>query len=91
MEFRDTLIQNPIINQKLEKQKSEKKIEKEISLEEDRILLMQEIYKIFFKNCLDLDLITYQQLIYIEVQHLIVSYALGIPVGTTKILSSQLY
>ena len=60
MEFRDTLIQNPIINQKLEKQKSEKKIEKEISLEEDRILLMQEIYKIFFKNCLDLDLITYQ-------------------------------
>ncbi len=49
---------------------------------------MQEIYKIFFKECFESDFITYQQLIYIEIQHLIVSYALGIPVGTTKTLNS---
>lgn len=39
----------------------------EFSEKEERCLLMQEIHKIFFKECLNQELITQEQLIYIEI------------------------
>lgn len=49
---------------------------------------MLELYKVLFHRCLEQNLLSFQQIAYVEIQHMIMTYALGTPVGVIRTLEA---
>lgn len=56
----------------------------QLTMEEERQLYTKEMYRVLFVDGIQNNLIPYEQLVKIELAHLVLSYALGRPVGIIK-------
>ena len=52
--------------------------------DEERSIYSRQLYRILIEEGLSQNLITFDQVMHVETQHLILSYALGKPIGLIK-------
>lgn len=56
---------------------------------DERQLFMLELYRVLFVKCRASNLVAFQQLAYVEIQHTILSHALGVPVGVVRTIQGS--